>query len=123
MRSGLVSTLPELPVPARARRSRLVTLVLLGLLIAAFAGNRAGGQPPPMDAKDFATINVAVSKGQLFLQRSQNQDGSWVDKEKADHPIGTTALCGLALVECGVPKNDAGLMRARQFVLNGTPKL
>src|SRR5207244_2740115 len=25
--------------------------------------------------------------------------------------------------ECGVPKNDAGLMRARQFVLNGTPKL
>ncbi len=121
---GQVSTLPA--QPARWQPRRLLAPIVLGLLLAATLGGRAEGQPPPMTEQDKTMINVAIDRGVVYLQRSQNPSGSWGAGTNVGsgggYAIGYTALCGLALVECGVPTTDPGLQRALRVVRLGSEK-
>ena len=42
---------------------------------------------------------------------------------KGEHPVGYTAICGLALVECGVPFKDPAIQAAVFYVGNHVEKL
>ncbi|MBX3442312.1 MAG: hypothetical protein KF774_07880 [Planctomyces sp.] len=58
-------------------------------------------------------IEQARLKGVEYLKSTQLDDGSW---EFAGHEAGITALCGMALVENGVPVTDRIITRAQSYV-------
>jgi hypothetical protein len=62
----------------------------------------------PVDKK---AINAAIERGVAALKRAQRDDGSWNNTE-----LGATALAGLALVECDVPKTDPSVKSAAEYV-------
>ncbi|AMV22118.1 prenyltransferase/squalene oxidase repeat-containing protein [Planctomyces sp. SH-PL14] len=53
-------------------------------------------------------------KGYEFLKSQQLEDGSW---EYAGHDVGITALCGLALIENGLPISDPIVESAQRYVV------
>jgi hypothetical protein len=62
----------------------------------------------PVDAVEAARL-----KGVAFLKTQQNPDGSWF---YPSHAVGITSLCGLALVENGIPVSDPVVEKAHAFV-------
>ncbi len=58
-------------------------------------------------------IEAARLKGLDFLKEQQLADGSWFYE---GHSIGITALCGLALIENGVPVSDKAVEKAQGYV-------
>ena len=58
-------------------------------------------------------IEVAIDRGVVFVQNQQHNDGSW---SKRGHVLGTTALCGLTLLECGVAADNAHVAAAAAIV-------
>jgi hypothetical protein len=83
--------------------------------------------PLPQDAlvkdwlpkKEQAIVNEAIKRGVYFLKKNQFPNGSW----GKSHPVGTTALPALALLECGVPVTDTSIRRAANFVRKSVPSL
>ncbi len=65
----------------------------------------------PAPAVDKKAINEAIDRGVAGLKRMQRDDGTWPHKE-----IGATALAGLTLLECGVPKSDRSVQQAAEAV-------
>jgi len=72
----------------------------------------------PPDKQQKAT--AAVERGVALLRGTQNADGSWSGE---GHLVGTTALPGLTLLECGIPADDPAVQRAAVFVRKGVPNL
>jgi serine/threonine protein kinase len=70
------------------------------------------GQPRPIDK---AAIDAAVEKGVKYLKDLQQQQGTWQHNE-IGLQSGLTALCGLTLLECGVPADDAAVRKAAAAV-------
>jgi hypothetical protein len=64
-------------------------------------------------AADEEAIKQAVQRGVGHLKTIQAQDGSWTHQ---GHAMGPTALAGLALLECGVNRDDPSIQRALNFV-------
>ena len=64
-------------------------------------------------AADEEAIKQAVQRGVAHLKSIQAQDGSWTHTA---HAMGPTSLAGLALLECGVNKDDPAIQRAIHFV-------
>src|SRR5712692_2785470 len=60
---------------------------------------------------DDAAIKQAVAKGVAHLKSTQTASGRWPHEQ-----IGATALAGLALVECGVRRDDAGVQKAAEVI-------
>ncbi len=80
---------------------RLGVLALAAVLLAAL----------PARAVDKEAVNAAVEKGVRYLKARQMTDGTWSYDQ-----IGLTALCGLTLLECGVPVDDADVQKAAAAV-------
>jgi hypothetical protein len=63
--------------------------------------------------------DAAIARGVAYLKSIQQVDGTWPYDQ-----IGPTALAGLTLLECGVPANDAAVVKAagavRQAALTAT---
>jgi hypothetical protein len=59
-------------------------------------------------AVDKEAVNAAVERGVRNLKAFQSRNGTWPH----DHSIGLTALCGLTLLECGVPVDDEAIQKA-----------
>ncbi|MFQ3594179.1 MAG: hypothetical protein SNJ82_13450, partial [Gemmataceae bacterium] len=76
--------------------------LLLGLLIMSF------GQVGAVDRK---AVNAAIERGVAALKRAQNDDGSWHNTT-----LGATALAGLTLLECDVPRTDPSVKKAAEYV-------
>jgi hypothetical protein len=98
-----------MPAPSRRRSRALAALVAAGALLAPSPGSRpASAGPIP---KELAKrIDEAVDKGSAWLQSQWTEDGTFSAVQIRGSPqftIGTTALCALALVAAGVPKDDA----------------
>lgn len=100
----------------RCRKVRVTAAVLLlfplfatrlsiGQTDDGFATARTGEPDDPFEA--------ARLRGVEYLKSQQNPDGNWF---YANHVIGITSLCGLALVENGVPVSDAAVENAHRFV-------
>lgn len=60
-------------------------------------------------------IEAARKKGVQYLLDSQKPDGHW---EYANHEIGITSLCAIALIENGVPVDDPKIELAQRYVLD-----
>ncbi len=72
----------------------------------------------PARAADKEAINQAVERGVRDLQAQQQPDGTWPHEE-----IGLTSLCGLALLECGVPVDDPHVQKAAAVVRERAPTM
>jgi hypothetical protein len=85
--------------------------------------------PPAARPQNEAPVNRAVEAGVFFLKRSQNPQGHWSYRAGDNHEgmrdndLGTTALAGLTLLECGVPKHDPAVQRAAAVVRQAAPTL
>jgi hypothetical protein len=95
--------------------------ILLGYLLFLCA-MPAHADAPVLNDDEQAEVNLAIERGKNFLKQTQNPDGSW-SGPKGDHPVGYTAIAGLALVECGVPLKDPAIQRAVQYVGTHVDKL
>jgi hypothetical protein len=64
-------------------------------------------------------VRKAIEWGATYLKDQQKGDGSWAEYDEKDHPGGTTALALLALLNAGVPRDDAviknGLNHLRKY--------
>ncbi len=93
-------------------------VVALGVLIPG-ASARADRTPLPPAEQD--RVNQAVVDGVAFLKKTQLPTGTW--PSDGGHPVGYAALSGLALLECGVAKNDPVLLRAEAFIRKALPTM
>jgi hypothetical protein len=99
---------------AGARLSLGVALCLALLLSA--ESNPLPAQPPkdgPLPPINQAAVDEAVARAVEYLQATQKDDGTW---SEGGHPVGCTALTGIALIEAGVRSSDAGIIRAANHV-------
>ncbi len=71
----------------------------------------AQGKPPADQA-----IADAISRGVAFLKDAQADRGEWNDPAQNQHPLGMTALAGLALLENGVTRDAREISKAREIV-------
>jgi hypothetical protein len=86
---------------------RLGVLALAAVLLAA----------RPARAVDKEAVNEAVEKGVRKLKSLQQASGTWSHTQ-----IGLTALCGLTLLECGVPVDDKSVQAAAAAVRTAAPE-
>src|SRR5947209_6364629 len=86
------------------RRVQLAGWVAVAALCALTSAARA------VDPDD-AAIKQAVAKGVTYLKSTQSEVGRWPHEQ-----VGATALAGLALVECGVSKDDPSVQKAAAVV-------
>jgi hypothetical protein len=82
---------------------------VIGLVVLAVAALTAAA---PSRAADKEAVNAAVERGRKNLLATQHDTGTWA----SEHPTGLTALCGLTLLECGVPVDDAAVQKAAAAV-------
>jgi hypothetical protein len=65
-------------------------------------------------------IQKAVDRGVAYLKAAQNADGTWPfsghRSAEPNHPVGVSALVGLALLECDVPVDDPVIENAASVV-------
>src|SRR5262245_10282785 len=59
-------------------------------------------------------VNAAINSGVAFLEKQQRPDGRWTDHES--EPGGATALCTLALLNCGRQPTDPSVKRALDYL-------
>lgn len=59
-------------------------------------------------------VREAIDRGVAYLEREQNDNGSWPDPP--GYPGGITALCTLALLNCGVTADDPHVQSALNFL-------
>ena len=89
---------------ARCTVSALVVVCLIGQ--ARGQGNVTGDQE----------IAQAIAKGVEFLKGEQSNRGEWIEPAQNGHPLGMTALAGLALLENGVGREAREISKAREIV-------
>jgi VWFA-related protein len=61
-------------------------------------------------------ISQAIAKGVEFLKGAQSDRGEWDEPAQNQHPLGMTALAGLALLENGVARDAREISKAREIV-------
>ena len=89
----------------RSRRLQaLVCITVLGVTL---------GAAGPAAAESERVVEAARLKGIDYIKSQQGSDGSWFFN---GHVVGITSLCGLALVENGLPVSDAAVEKAHSFV-------
>ncbi len=95
--------------------------VLLPLLTVVAPAQAA---PLPLNKEEQAKVDKAIDKAIAFLKHTQAKKGDWplLTGDKS-HPVGETALPALALLEAGVPRDDAAVQRAAAWMRPHLPKL
>lgn len=66
------------------------------------------------DELTAADVNEAIRQGIEYLKRTQKADGSWTEYE--GQPGGMTSLTTLALLNCGLGKNDPTVSKALAYL-------
>lgn len=66
-------------------------------------------------------VREAIDRGVAYLQREQQPDGSW--KDPPGYPGGVTALCTLALLNCGVTADDPHVQSALNYLRKLEPSV
>ncbi len=69
-----------------------------------------GGAPTDQE------IAQTIARGLRFLRSTQSEGGAWNEPSQGGHRLGVTALAGLALMENGVPTDEASIRSARGVV-------
>jgi hypothetical protein len=63
---------------------------------------------------DVATVNRSLNRGVEYLRRTQNEQGGW--EEFGGQSCGLSALCTLALLNCGLTRDDPTIVKAMQYL-------
>lgn len=84
-------------------------VLVVGALLIPSVGVRAQGD---LDAR----VGEAIEEGLEYLRRQQSRAGHWDYRLAHDHRLGMTALCGLALLENGVDRDDEAVTRAEGVI-------
>jgi hypothetical protein len=98
--------------------SRIAVAILVSLLAVA----------PAARAADREAIRNAIDRGVEYLKSQQKPTGVWEYKSgkdgylQAQHIVGSTALAGLTLLECGVDPTDPIIQNAANAVRMGSLK-
>jgi hypothetical protein len=58
----------------------------------------------------------AIDKGVAYLKQLQGNNGAWAYGQDDSSTVGSTALAGLTLLECGVAPDDPAVQKAAAFV-------
>ena len=69
---------------------------------------------------DPASVQRAIDRGVAYLRKSQNQRGGW--NEFGSQSCGLSALCTLALLNCGVEQDDPAIASAMRYLRGFTPQ-
>ena len=85
---------------------------LCGLFMFCLPGRALAQGRPPSDP----AIADAISRGVDFLKGEQANRGEWNDPAQNQHPLGLTALAGLALLENSVARDSREISKAREIV-------
>jgi hypothetical protein len=89
----------------RSRRLQ-VTVGLAALAVTLCAAS-------PASAESERVVEAARLRGIEYIKSQQGPDGGWFFN---GHVVGITSLCGLALVENGLPVSDSVVEKAHSFV-------
>ena len=87
------------------------TAVAFGVLLLSAP---AWADRPPLPGTEEAEVKHAIEAGVKNLKKAQLSNGTW--SVEATHAVGYTALPALALLECGVSKDDPVLLHAEAFI-------
>jgi len=80
-------------------------------------------------AKDFIkldlvatrdSVHAAIRKGAEWLKKNREKSGQWIDSGGSfarEFPVGTTALCVMALLHAGVPREDPAVRDGLAVIL------
>lgn len=102
-----------MPHALRVLAAPLLAVLVLGRAPAAAQDREVGRLQPAIDA--------AIDGGVAHLLRTQLRDGSW-EHVTDQYRNGSTALCALALLKSGVPREHAALQRALGFLQRELPQ-
>lgn len=94
-------------------RSLVALAVLIASLILAAPTARAQGITA-------AEVQRAIDGGVQFLRKNQQADGSW--PEYPGQSCGLTALCTLAMLNCGIPADDPAIRKAMRYLRSDQPE-
>ncbi|MDR2115391.1 MAG: DUF4159 domain-containing protein [Planctomycetaceae bacterium] len=61
-------------------------------------------------------VRLAIEQGVQFLKRTQKTHGNWDEHSVGGERCGATALAILAMVSCGVPKDDPAIQRGMRYL-------
>ncbi|MEM0924794.1 MAG: prenyltransferase/squalene oxidase repeat-containing protein [Planctomycetota bacterium] len=73
-----------------------------------------GLSPSAGAAVDATDVSRSIDRGVSYLRKIQNKRGGW--DEFAGHSCGLSALCTLALLNAGVPRDDPAVTRAMRYL-------
>ncbi|TWU58601.1 hypothetical protein Poly51_13800 [Rubripirellula tenax] len=68
---------------------------------------------------DAAAVQRAIDRGVAYLRKTQTERGGW--DEFSGYSCGQTALCTLAMLNCGVEKDDPSIARAMKYLRSFEP--
>jgi hypothetical protein len=106
--------------------------------ISEYKGIKQGGEPKTSKAteslqfdlkKDFVkldlvstreAVHAAIRKGAEWLKKARERNGSWVDSGGSfarEFQVGSTALCVMALLHAGVPREDPAVRDGLAVIL------
>lgn len=69
---------------------------------------------------DALAVQRAIDRGVAYLRKEQNVRGGW--KEFGGQSCGLSSLCTLALLNCGVEKDDPTIVNAMRYLRSFEPK-
>ena len=82
------------------------------IVLCCLIGQAQGQGKGPADRE----IARAITRGVEFLKGAQSDRGEWNEPAQNQHPLGMTALAGLALLENGVAREAREISKAREIV-------
>jgi hypothetical protein len=68
---------------------------------------------------DAVSVQRAIDRGVAYLRKAQNETGGW--EEFGGQSCGLSSLCTLALLNCGVDKDDRDIVRAMRYLRSFEP--
>lgn len=89
----------------------MIRRVTLATLVLAFLAPFVLARP------DKERVDKAVDKGQAWVKKQQQPDGSWKDKWAHAYATGETALSLLTLLKCGTKPEDPAIQRGFEWLL------
>jgi hypothetical protein len=95
----------------------LIPASILGMLLVC---EPVHAQRPRLGNAEQIQVDRAIQDGKKYLLARQMADGSFPGP---GHPIGVTALAGLAMLESGTEPGDPSMRFAAQYILNGLSTL
>ncbi len=100
------------PITGKGCRLSVLLLLAVSLLIRSSSN-------PCQAAVDVAAVQRAIDRGITYLRKTQNERGGW--EEYGGQSCGLSALCTLALLNAGVPKDDPDIVDAMRYLRSFEP--